>query len=219
MSGNDLKSPQHLLVMQSHRKPRISRASRPIPTPLPPTLVRLPPQVRNLIIGPNGYLLMICQRLSSHSPATRKHLPIIAGCHTMTEETHRSKCFGEHVPDARARLGDWEKLLEMYVPSLGVEKKLANISSTPENSSSGLLVRLYLREEDNRARILCKWRSRYGGTRYSTLPLNTLHIYREGPALLLCRRIFDSYKVEMWARLKFPSMESKRSLRDDMIPA
>src|SRR5271168_864901 len=73
-------------------------------------------------------------------------------------------------------------------------KKLANISSTPENSSSGILVRLYLREEDNRARILCKWRSRHGGTRYSTLPLNTLDIYREGPALLLCRRIFDSYK-------------------------
>jgi hypothetical protein len=31
------------------------------------------------------------------------------------------------MPDARARLDDWEKLLELYVPGLGVEKKLANI--------------------------------------------------------------------------------------------
>lgn len=40
----------------------------------------------------------------------------------MTEETHRSKCFGEHMPEARARLDDWEKLLELYVPGLGMEK-------------------------------------------------------------------------------------------------
>jgi len=124
------------------------------------------------------------------------------------------------MPEARARLDDWEKLLELYVPRfLGVgKKKLANISSLFENSSSGVLVRLYLREEDNRARILCKWRGRYGGTRYSSLPLNALDIHREGPVLLLCRHISDSYK-EMWARLKFPSMESKQSLGDDMIPA
>lgn len=87
-----------------------------------------------------------------------------------------------------------------------------------DNSSSGVVVRLYLRERDNRARILCKWRGRHGGTRYSSLPLNALEIHREGSVLQLCRRIFDSYK-EMWARLKFPSMESKWSLWDDMIPA
>lgn len=98
-------------------------------------------------------------------------------------------------------------------------KKLANISSMFENSSGGVLVRLYLREGDNRARILCKWRGRHGGTRYSSLPLNALDIHREGPALLLCRPILDSYKLGMWARLKFPSMESKWSLGDDMIPA
>jgi hypothetical protein len=98
-------------------------------------------------------------------------------------------------------------------------EKLANISSMFDGSRGGVFVRLYLREEDNRARVLCKWRGRYGGTHYSSLPLNALDIHREGPALLLCRRILDSYEVEMWARLKFPSMESKRSLGDDMIPA
>ena len=123
------------------------------------------------------------------------------------------------MPDARARLGGWEKLLELYVPGLGVGKKLANVSSMFDNSSGGVLVRLYLREEDNRARILCKWRGRHGGTRYSSFPLNTLSIHRDGPALLLCRPILDSYKLGMWARLKFPSMESKRPLGDDMIPA
>lgn len=40
----------------------------------------------------------------------------------MAEETHRSKCFGEHMPDARARLDDWEKLLELYVPGFGSGK-------------------------------------------------------------------------------------------------
>jgi hypothetical protein len=87
------------------------------------------------------------------------------------------------------------------------------------NGSGGVLVRLYLREEDNRARILCKWHGRSGGTRYSCLPLNALEVHRDGPALLLCRPILDSYKIEMWARLKFSSMESKWPLGDDMEPA
>jgi hypothetical protein len=39
----------------------------------------------------------------------------------MTEEKHRSKCFGELMPDARARLQGWEKLLELYVSDLEVE--------------------------------------------------------------------------------------------------
>jgi hypothetical protein len=79
------------------------------------------------------------------------------------------------------------------------------------NSNGEMVVRLYLREDDNRARILCKWRGRSGGTRYSCLPLNTLDIHRDGSSLLLCRRILDTYKVEMWARLKFSTMESKRA--------
>ena len=39
----------------------------------------------------------------------------------MTEGKRRSKCFGELMPDARARLEGWEKLLELYVPDLKVE--------------------------------------------------------------------------------------------------
>lgn len=80
------------------------------------------------------------------------------------------------------------------------------------NSNGEMVVRLYLREDDNRARILCKWHGRSGGTRYSCLPLNTLDIHRDGSSLLLCRRILDTYKVEIWARLKFSTMESKRAL-------
>ena len=87
------------------------------------------------------------------------------------------------------------------------------------NSSGGVLVRLYLREEDNRARILCKWHGPSGGTRYSSLPLSTLNIRRDGPALLLCRPVSNSNTLEMWARLKFTPMESKQSLGDDMKPA
>lgn len=109
----------------------------------------------------------------------------------LTQTGDASKCFGELMPDARARLQGWEKLLELSFA----------------NSSGGILVRLYLREEDNRARILCRWRGRSGGTRYSCLPLNALDVHRDGPALQLCRPILDSYKSEMWARLKFTSME------------
>jgi hypothetical protein len=96
---------------------------------------------------------------------------------------------------------------------------LADVSRAFGNTSGGIVVRLYLREEDNRARILCKWLGRSGGTRYSCLPLNTLDLHRDGSSLLLCRRILDTYKVEMWARLKFSTMESKRTLGFGMTVA
>lgn len=92
-----------------------------------------------------------------------------------------------------------------------VGEDLADSSSAFGNSSGGVIVRFYLREEDNRAKILCKWLGRSGGTRYSCLPLNTLDIHRDGSSLLLCRPILDTYKVEMWARLKFSTMESERA--------
>jgi hypothetical protein len=94
---------------------------------------------------------------------------------------------------------------------------LADISREFGNSSGGIVVRLYLREEDNRARILCKWLGRSGGTRYSCLPLNMLDIRRDGSSLLLCRHISGSCKGEMWARLKFSTMESKRTLGAGII--
>lgn len=75
----------------------------------------------------------------------------------------------------------------------------------------GLVVQLYLRREDNRARIVCKWRGRTGGSRYSCLPLNTLEFHREGPSLLLCRHLLGSSEVEEWATLKFSTMERELS--------
>jgi hypothetical protein len=89
---------------------------------------------------------------------------------------------------------------------------LTDFSRSFGNGNGGLIVRLYLREGDNRVKILCKWHNRFGGTRYSCLPLDTLDFHRDGPSLLLCRHTPDPYKLEMWARLKFTTMESKHTL-------
>jgi hypothetical protein len=94
-----------------------------------------------------------------------------------------------------------------------VEIQYADITRAFGSSSGALVVRLYLRQEDNRARILCKWLGRTGGIRYSCLPLNVLDIHRSGPSLLLRRRTVATDKVEIWARLKFSTMESKQTLQ------
>ena len=73
----------------------------------------------------------------------------------------------------------------------------------------GLVVRLYIREEDNRARVLCKWPSRSGGYDYSSVPLNALQFHRKGSALQLCRIRPGSSRLDAWAILQFTTIESK----------
>lgn len=68
-------------------------------------------------------------------------------------------------------------------------------------------MRMYLRAEDSRARILCKTLSSSGGSIYRCLPLNTLEIHRSDSSLQLCRRNRSGPELELWANLKFTTME------------
>lgn len=101
-----------------------------------------------------------------------------------------SKCYGEPNSDAKFRLAEEYNLLFALVFPKGLE------------------VGLYIRDSDKRARILCKGpRSDSRGSRYYCLPLNTLVFRRQGSTLQLCRRIKDRSKVELWAILKFSTIE------------
>ena len=79
------------------------------------------------------------------------------------------------------------------------------------NFGSGidLVVRFFHREEDKRARILCRSPKSSGSAKYCCLPLNTLHIRRpeSSSSLQLCRRTGSG--PELWANLKFTTIERR----------
>jgi hypothetical protein len=75
------------------------------------------------------------------------------------------------------------------------------------NDGSGLRVYLYLREEDHRARIVCKASHSSRPSDYFCLPLNMLEVIRNGPCLQLCRRRRSGSELVLWANLKFATIE------------
>lgn len=105
-----------------------------------------------------------------------------------------SACHGESNPEARTRLrGEFDEILEVTFGSGQTE----------------LVVRLYFRERDHRARVLCKWpRSSGDGSKYSCLPLNVLEFHRIDSSLQLCKKRPGSSKLDLWASLKFSTIES-----------
>lgn len=111
-----------------------------------------------------------------------------------------SRCYGESTPEARIRLK--EEFEEIFEISFG--------------GQSELTVRLYHREGDHRARLLCKWpRSSGGGSKYSCLPLNVLEFHRAESSLQICEKRPGSSKLNLWASLKFSTIESTSwSLRE-----
>ena len=111
---------------------------------------------------------------------------------------YSSRCYGEHNPNARPRLKEeFEEILEI---SFGGQTELT--------------VRLFYREGDHRARILCKWPSRSGrGNKYSCLPLNLLEFRRAESSLQICKKIPGSSKVDLWASLTFSTIESTSRCR------
>lgn len=70
-------------------------------------------------------------------------------------------------------------------------------------------VHFYVREDDNRARILCKTRKSRRATKYYCLPLNLLEVRRVGPCLKLCRRRRSGTELVPWVNLQFLTIESK----------
>lgn len=71
--------------------------------------------------------------------------------------------------------------------------------------NSGLRVHMYFREEDHRARIVCKVPRARRANDYYCLPLNLLEVVRVGPCLQLRRRRRGG--DELWANLKFTTVE------------
>lgn len=81
-----------------------------------------------------------------------------------------------------------------------------------------LTVRLYYREGDHRARILCKWpRSSGGGSKYSCLPLNLLEFHRAESSLQICKKRPGSSKLDLWANLNFSTIESSSGVKNGII--
>lgn len=75
------------------------------------------------------------------------------------------------------------------------------------NSETDLRVCFYLRDEDHRARIVCKARRSARSNEYFILPLNMLEIVRVGSCLQLCRRRRGGSELVLWANLKFSTIE------------
>jgi hypothetical protein len=73
---------------------------------------------------------------------------------------------------------------------------------------SPLIVRLFHRESDHRARILCKWAGRSGKNKYSCLPLNLLEFQRADSTMKICQMRPESSKLDLWASLNFSTIES-----------
>lgn len=68
-------------------------------------------------------------------------------------------------------------------------------------------VHFYIREDDHRARILCKSPRSARTSEYYCLPLNMLEIVRVGSCLQLCRRGRGGAELIIWASFKFTTIE------------
>lgn len=80
-----------------------------------------------------------------------------------------------------------------------------------DEDSSKLSASFYVREDDSRARILCKVQKSRRSNKYYCLPLNMLEVRRVGSSLQLCRRRRSGTELVPWATLKFHAIESEKS--------
>ena len=99
-----------------------------------------------------------------------------------------SRCFGEHIP------GAVKKLEQSYIELLRVPFETGQVE-----------VRLYLREEDRRARILC--RQDVGGRKAICQTITVFRIARKDSCLHLV--LLDGHRESLlvWATLRFPTYE------------
>src|SRR5436190_16626089 len=120
-----------------------------------------------------------------------------------------TKCYGSHMPSAKARLEDeYDHLFRLYVEKPSRTLALLRLL-TPFSDFPGLSVRFFLRDRDHRSRILCRTPQPGNGAIYTCLPLNKLQIHRRGSCLQLLSKAQDGISLELWANLKFSSIESR----------
>lgn len=96
----------------------------------------------------------------------------------------------------------------MYPRQIALIYKLICSLSRPFDED--VSVYFYVREDDSRARILCKAR-RSRRPKFYCLPLNMLEVRRIGPCLQLCRRRRSGTELVPWLNLHFESIESMYS--------
>ncbi|KKA21291.1 hypothetical protein T310_4667 [Rasamsonia emersonii CBS 393.64] len=77
----------------------------------------------------------------------------------------------------------------------------------PFEPESNLSVYFYVREDDHRARIVCKVRHTSRASEYFCLPLNLLEVERVGACLRLCRRRRSGLELVPWLNLRFYTIE------------
>ncbi|KAH8692627.1 hypothetical protein BGW36DRAFT_23436 [Talaromyces proteolyticus] len=104
-----------------------------------------------------------------------------------------SKCLGEDVED-----------IKEWLHTEGFDE-VAYLSFNED--SSNLSVSFYVREDDNRARILCKVQRTRRSSKYCCLPLNMLEVRRVGSCLQFCRRRNSGTKLIPWLNLNFRTIE------------
>ncbi|KAJ5648202.1 hypothetical protein N7490_004574 [Penicillium lividum] len=75
------------------------------------------------------------------------------------------------------------------------------------HDESRMTIYFYLRDQDHRARMVCKIPHGSRSSEYFCMPLNMLEVVRAGSTLQLCRRKNSGKELVLWARLKFTTME------------
>ncbi|CRG85992.1 hypothetical protein PISL3812_02995 [Talaromyces islandicus] len=104
-----------------------------------------------------------------------------------------SKCHGEEIENAKEWLHD-EGFDEVAYLAF-------------DEDSFKLSVSFYVREDDSRARILCKVQKSRRSNKYYCLPLNMLEVRRAGSSLQLCRRRRSGTELVPWVTLRFHTIE------------
>jgi len=175
------------------------------PPPLAPTwggiigdVPYVPPPVPEIPQSPT-YSSASSHTYSNHSndsgePVAHWAMKIFDGRHSLTQFSTlgvRSTCLGRDEPHVIAILdGDgFEKVAEMPFEVVDVT------------------VRLYWREEDNRARVLYLTKDEDKNRMRFCFPLTGLKIMRQGACLQLCRVNRRDGQLDLWARLRFTLYE------------
>lgn len=93
--------------------------------------------------------------------------------------------------------------------SLEIQIRTKTNSSRAFNDRSQMTVYFFLRQSDNRTRIVCKVPHRSRPSETFCFPLNLLEVTRSGSSLHLCRRRHAGSELVIWATLNFMTIESK----------
>ncbi|KAI9374685.1 hypothetical protein BJX61DRAFT_274704 [Aspergillus egyptiacus] len=193
----------------SERKPRTKRSyERPRPPHLSPQSPTSPssgsfdiPPLAPEAPGSPIRSSVTSQSLGSNSLSEHWATQVFSKPRTATRLPNRndtSECYG----DAQPGLTNWLHK-EGFEELLHLPRAFPSFAGSPD-----FQVYFYVREDDHRARVVCKATNRTGPTDYFCLPLNMLECFRyDTSCLQLCRRRRSGTEFVVWANLKFSTIE------------